>query len=63
LTGLLILLAILHGSQSDAAPLAIEEVKLPPLRINGQQASAHTQGLETGSCTATNGTGNQANSW
>jgi hypothetical protein len=46
LAGLLIIPAILRGSQSGAAPLAIEEVKLPPLRINGQQASAHTQGLE-----------------
>jgi len=46
LTGLLIILAILHGSQSGAAPLAVEELELPALRINGQQASAHTQGLE-----------------
>jgi len=46
LTVFLLLLAVLRGSQSDAAPLAIEELELPPLRINGQQASAHTQGLE-----------------
>jgi uncharacterized protein DUF6454 len=43
---LLMMLAILHRPQSGAAPLAFEEVKLPALRINGQQATAHTQGLE-----------------
>ena len=46
LTVFLLLLAILRGPQSSAAPLTIEELQLPALRINGQQASAHTQGLE-----------------
>jgi Family of unknown function (DUF6454) len=46
LTVFLLLLAILHGSQSGAEPLAIEEIKLPALRIDGRQARAHTQGLE-----------------
>jgi hypothetical protein len=46
LTIFLLLMAILHGPQSGAAPLAIEELRLPPLRINGQVAKAHTQGLE-----------------
>lgn len=41
-------LAALVGGyvQPSAAELAIEEVPLPPLRIQGRPASAHTQGLE-----------------
>ena len=46
LTIFLLLLVILQGSQSGAAPPAIEEIKLPALRINGPEAKAHTQGLE-----------------
>ena len=36
----------LHGSPSLADGLKVEVVKLPALRINGQPAKAHTQGLE-----------------
>lgn len=42
-----VLAAIICGNhQSQAAELAIEEVRLPPLRIQGQPAKAHTQGME-----------------
>ncbi|MBI3852009.1 MAG: hypothetical protein HY298_17260 [Verrucomicrobia bacterium] len=37
---------ILHGSLSLADGLKLETVALPALRINGQAARAHTQGLE-----------------
>ena len=37
---------VLHGTLSRADGLAFETVKLPALRIDGQPARAHTQGLE-----------------
>jgi hypothetical protein len=37
---------VFHSNQSRAEDLTIEEVRLPPLRIQGQAARAHTQGLE-----------------
>ncbi|MCW5553978.1 MAG: hypothetical protein KIS67_17715 [Verrucomicrobiae bacterium] len=44
----IVALAALVGGyvEPPAAELAVEEVPLPPLRIQGQPASAHTQGLE-----------------
>jgi len=36
----------LHVGQSWAESLAIQEIQLPPLLVNGQAARAHTQGLE-----------------
>ena len=37
---------VIYGSPLQAAELVIEEVRLPPLRIQGQPARAHTQGME-----------------
>lgn len=37
---------VLHGNPSRAEGPVIEEVVLPPLRIQGQPARAHTQGME-----------------
>jgi len=37
---------VLHNLHSWAGELAVEIIGLPPLRILGQPASAHTQGLE-----------------
>jgi hypothetical protein len=37
---------LLHSLQSRAGELAVDVVRLPPLRIAGQPARAHTQGLE-----------------
>jgi hypothetical protein len=37
---------VFHGNPSRAESLAMEEVGLPPLRIQGQPARAHTQGME-----------------
>src|SRR5690349_9202180 len=37
---------LFHNSQAGAAGLAIDEIPLPPLRIDGKPAKAHTQGLE-----------------
>jgi hypothetical protein len=37
---------VLLGCQSSAEDLPVEVVKLPPLRIQGKPARAHTQGLE-----------------
>jgi len=37
---------VLYSSPLQAAALAIEEIGLPPLRIQGQPARAHTQGME-----------------
>src|SRR5258705_13833651 len=39
-------LVFLHSYHPGAAGQAIEEVQLPALRIDGQSARAHTQGLE-----------------
>jgi hypothetical protein len=39
-------LLLLHDQQCCAGDLAVDEVRLPPLRIDGQAARAHTQGLE-----------------
>jgi len=39
-------LFVLHANHSRAGDLAVEEIKLPTLRIQGQSARAHTQGLE-----------------
>ena len=39
-------LLLLHGIHSRADNLIINEVSLPALRIDGQPAKAHTQGLE-----------------
>ena len=35
-----------HGAQSRAEDFAVDVVSLPPLRIEGRPARAHTQGLE-----------------
>lgn len=37
---------LFHGPQSRAEDLAVAVVSLPPLRIEGRSARAHTQGLE-----------------
>jgi len=37
---------VLHANHSWADNLTVETIKLPALRINGQAATAHTQGLE-----------------
>ena len=37
---------LFHGLQSRAEDLAVDVVSLPPLRIEGQPAKAHIQGLE-----------------
>ena len=37
---------LFHGPLSRAEDLAVDIVSLPPLRIEGQPAKAHTQGLE-----------------
>jgi hypothetical protein len=37
---------VFHGPQSRAENLAVDVVSLPPLRIEGQPAKAHIQGLE-----------------
>jgi hypothetical protein len=37
---------VFQGSQSRAEDLALDVVSLPPLRIEGRPARAHTQGLE-----------------
>lgn len=37
---------VLQGNHSLADSLTVEVIKLPALRINGQPATAHTQGLE-----------------
>jgi hypothetical protein len=39
-------LLVLHGNHSRAEDLTVEVVELPSLRIYGQSAKAHTQGLE-----------------
>jgi hypothetical protein len=46
---------LLQSGQACAADLAFEEIRLPPLRIHGQAAKAHTQGLElvAGKCYVT----------
>ena len=40
------ILLFLHSPQSRAEDLAVDVVSLPPLRIEGRMARAHTQGLE-----------------
>src|SRR5438093_2747323 len=37
---------LFHGSRSEAKDLRVERVKLPPLKVNGEAARAHTQGFE-----------------
>ena len=39
-------LLLLHANHSRADNLTIDEIPLPALRIDGQPAKAHTQGLE-----------------
>jgi len=39
-------IAVLVGGRCRAQDLPVEELKLPPLRIQGKAAKAHTQGLE-----------------
>ena len=41
-----VVLLLGQGNQPHARELALQEVKLPPLRVQGQSARAHTQGLE-----------------
>lgn len=58
-TELFVSLAVLSAgavrADSPAVELAVEEIRLPPLRIQGQAARAHTQGLElvAGKCYVT----------
>ena len=40
------LMFVLQLDQSLAGDLALESIKLPALRVNGQAAKAHTQGME-----------------
>lgn len=46
LASILVWMSFLCASDSGAASLKLEELKLPPLRIESRPARAHTQGLE-----------------
>ncbi len=55
LFSLALLSAVVVRADSPAGELAFEEIRLPPLRIQGQAVHAHTQGLEwvAGKCYVT----------
>ncbi len=55
LFSLALLTTVVVQADPSAGELAVEEIQLPPLRIQGQAARAHTQGLElvAGKCYVT----------